>query len=143
VKGLRTKLGASREVFAKLLGVSDGSILNWETPGRVTITLKNLTKLRELAKRANDGDVKLTERKRGGTPKKAVAANLGASERGRPASVAIFGEVPILYANLVTVERGEHDARIRFGLSMPDGGTAWAVVDVVMLHGPLALFARG
>src|SRR5581483_6690812 len=69
VKALRTKLGASRQALAKLVGVSAASILNWES-GK-PIVEKNVARLRDLASRAEKGEVSLPPRKRGGRPKKA------------------------------------------------------------------------
>lgn len=126
VKALRTKLGTSREAFAKLLGVSAGSVQNWES-GR-PIREKNLAGLRVLAKKSASGEVQLPERKMLGRPKKATAT------RTRATSVA--GTVPLLYANVVTVTKGQREALLRFALSLP-GERARAVADVVVPVGTL------
>jgi DNA-binding transcriptional regulator YiaG len=127
VRALRTRLGASREVFAKLLGVSAGSILNWEQTK--PITAKNVARLQELAAKAETGQVTLPERKTAGRPRKGAAASSSAA--GGRAAVAITGEVATLYSNTLQVTRGELDARITFGLEVPGEG-ARAVVDVIV-----------
>lgn len=140
VKALRTRLGASREVMAKLLGVSPGSILNWETPGKTVMTEKNLTKLRDLAAKAEAGQVALPERRKGGRPRKAVAAGAVVKRGpGRPRkATAITGAGPLLFANVASVQRGARESLIRFAVLLPGDKAARAVADVVVTPEALA-----
>lgn len=91
VKALRTKMGAGRPAFAKLVGVSAASILNWES-GK-SIKPGTVAKLKDLEKKFDAGEVKVPESRRGRKPgtkvatKKAVSAASG-KRRGRPPKVA-------------------------------------------------------
>jgi DNA-binding transcriptional regulator YiaG len=127
VKSLRASLGASRDAFAKLLGVSPGSILNWES-GRSKLTEKNAAKLADLAARAKAGEIASLSKRKGRPPKGASRTAAVASSRR---AAAITGACPLLYANAVAIEAGRRDARIRFALELPRG--EWrAIVDVMV-----------
>ncbi len=78
--------------------------------------------------------MKLSERERGGRPRKPTAP------RTRFTSVAVAGEVPVVYANVISVTKGHREALIRFGLSFPGDG-ARAVADVLVALGVLAELA--
>ena len=135
VRALRTKLGASREALAKLLGVSAQSVLNWES-GK-SITAKNVARLRELTGRVASGKVTLPERRPRGRPRKAVGSPRRAG-RPRSAPVATTNEVAPVYANVVSVVKGKPDALVRFALAVPGERRARAVVEVVV---PAAVLA--
>jgi DNA-binding transcriptional regulator YiaG len=125
VKSLRAKLGASRATLAKLLGVSAGSILNWES-GKA-ITAKNVARLRGLERKAASGEVALPERRAAGRPR---------TTGGRAA--ALVGSAPLTYANVVSVVRSGGETLVRFGLRVPGGGVR-AVADVVVPSGALRI----
>jgi DNA-binding transcriptional regulator YiaG len=133
VAALRARLGLSQGAFAKRLGVSAGSILNWERHG-TTITKKNVKKLRALAKEAAAGVEKTVAEK--GRPKTAQQPAPKPERRG-PA-VVFVGEVAPIYANVATISRGKHDARITLGLELAGENGARVVADVVV---PLDLLA--
>ncbi len=117
VKALRTRLGASRDAFAKMLGVSPGSVFNWEN-GK-PITARNLAAVKALA---------------GGAPSAPVAAAPSAPlvRRGRPGRpVSIKGEGPLICATVVQVSREGGQALLRFGARVPGGGVR-AVAEVVL-----------
>jgi len=137
VKALRSKLGASRAALAKALGVSAQSVLNWEN-GK-PITAKNVVRLRDLEGRAASGNVKLAERRRRGRPRKALGSTraVGSTKatterRVRSAPVATTGHVAPVYANVVSVVKGDPDALIRFALALPGERGARTVMHVVV-----------
>ena len=132
VKALRSRLGLSRNALAKLLGVSAGSVFNWER-GK-SITTGNVEKLRSLQSRAESGQMKLPERRKPGRPKKAASQS---AVRGRGRSARIDGSAPIVYANVASLVRRGDETLVRFGLRVPGGG-ARAVAEVVM---PADVFA--
>lgn len=141
VRALRTRLGASREVFAKLLGVSPGSVLNWETPGKA-MTAKNVAKLEELAAKADQGQVKLPAPKPRGRPPVAGATSEGAGAhgKGRATKASISGSLPATYANVVDVTRGDREALIRFALAVPGANGARVVSEMLVPIEALASF---
>jgi DNA-binding transcriptional regulator YiaG len=143
VKALRSKLGASRNALAKLLGVSAGSILNWELRA-TTITAKNVAKLEALAARAAKGQVTLPERKKGGRPRKTATLGLPVPHPGRPPKVRVEGSPEnVLYANVVEVTQAtDGNALIRLALVVPGEPGARAVADVVVPGNVLATLRR-
>ena len=125
VRGLRARLGTSREAFSKLLNVSVGSIANWETPGK-TIYPANLAKLQELAAKAERGEVNVA----GG--KRATKALAAAPKRSRTANVQITGATSPVYANVVAVTRGDREALVRFALALPGGSGAKVIAEMLV-----------
>jgi len=129
VAALRAKLGLSRARLARLLGAVPESVRLWEN-GRPP-SEKFVAKLRSLAAQR----AKVT-----------VPASVGtdrAPKRGRPPGrpargAQIVGDVPIVYADVVSVTKNSETARIRFGLIVPGERGAPCVADVVVCGGALA-----
>jgi DNA-binding XRE family transcriptional regulator len=66
IRGLRARLGMSRKQFSELLGVSPGSVFNWES-GRIAprgASRKRLAEVRRMGVRAARGRVKAAPRRR-------------------------------------------------------------------------------
>lgn len=125
---------ASRGVMARLLGAAHGSILNWEkgkSPSPVYVR-----KLREMEEQLNAGALHVEPPRRGGRRPKSLAVAAARVAVGRSGAV-ITGEPPVIYANLVSIDQGETDARMRFGLLLPGALSARAVSDVIV---PRSLF---
>jgi DNA-binding transcriptional regulator YiaG len=141
VLALRKKLGGatgravSRAAVAKLLGVSPGSIYNWEK-GSNTPTVKAVSALKDLSERVDRGEVKIAGST--GAAREQRGANSKTARRAPTpsASNATNGlEGPTFYANDFMVSRGESEGCLRFRLRLE--GTSVAVCNVLF---PLGVF---
>jgi hypothetical protein len=139
---LRRQLGrvygkpmASRNVLAKLLGASPGSVFNWEhgkPPSRVYIP-----KLENLAKRLSTGKITAD------TPVRRLA---GADDVSLPGpgrrSSRIEGQVIPTYANMVSISGGSGgESLVRFGFALPGEGSR-AVAEIVVSDEVLAKLVK-
>jgi DNA-binding transcriptional regulator YiaG len=133
VLALRKKLGGakgkrvSRAAMAKLLGVSPGSIYNWEK-GSNAPTSKAVAALNALSERVDRGELKVAGRAPG-----AREPRRGTAKTSRRASNGLEG--PTYYANDVVVSRGESEGCLRFRLQLE--GASVAVCNVLL---PLGAF---
>ena len=140
VKALRVALGKlqgkasiSRGTLAKILGCASGSIQNWENGRPISPVYEH--KLHELVRQASRGEVEIPAR---GRPDGRAAAPSVVTR----ATGSIVGDVPTVYANVATVELGEHDAILRFGLKVPGDKTGKAVVSLLVARDVLTALGR-
>jgi len=133
---LRQKLGAvagkkkvSREGLAKLLGVSPGTVRNWEVGGAISARMDE--RLRELMAKIERGNVEVPKPSEAPQrPKKTMATT--ALAKGDGMSPPKHGERLVFYANEVKVIGGLHDVRIRFSLVLPGEWSPTTVHEVVV-----------
>ncbi len=132
------KARASRQLLARLIESSPGSIFNWErgtTPQRHYIT-----KLRDLQRRAAAGELSLSgSRTQGPSPATTSAPRTKAPTANgrRPASrvspnAAVEVTARPIFVNAVSVSHDGDMTWLRFGLRRPGAGTAETVVEIVL-----------
>jgi len=141
VLALRKKLGGtsgraiSRAAMAKLLGVSPGSIYNWEK-GSNAPTEKAVSALRTLSTRVDRGEVQVASRPGTAGEKRGAGGNSARSALTRNGPNGVNGlEGPTFYANDVVASRGESEGCLRFRLRLE--GANVSVCNVLL---PLGAF---
>ncbi len=141
VLALREKLGGasgkaiSRAAMAKLLGVSPGSIYNWEKASN-TPTAKAVAALKALSDRFDRGEVKIAGDVRAGRKQRGHESMAGRRALTRNGSNGANGlEGPTFYANDVRVSRGASEGCLRFRVKLE--GASVAVCNVFL---PLPAF---
>jgi hypothetical protein len=140
---LMGKKRASRELFAKLVESSPGSIYNWER-GATEPNRHYLVKLHELKEKAASGELKLSS---GGGRKAAGRPTTKDGPRVRHDTARTSEPVPVpsselraapsrLYANSLTVEAEVNGKQanvwFRFDVTRPGSDTKEPVVEIVV-----------
>jgi hypothetical protein len=148
VNAIRASLGkqtgrklATRAAVAELLGSSPASLFNWER-GATVPSQFFLDRMREALDSINRGTFTMpaAAARRPGRPGRPPK---GAAPVAVERNVSVGSSGTVTYANVVSVERGGAEIRLRFGLAIPGTSTAQSVADIVIPAELVHRIARG